>query len=270
VTAPGMMYTMRETPDLDRLVARAQQGDSVALEALCARARPMLCATLVASSRAADIEDAVQDALMLACARIGTYRYEGSFAGWLYAIATRSMLRRAASAPQEAALAVELSERALLSDHDPMTEAEWRLVEQEFHLACTVGVLNALSPEARRLYLLGDVLAVPDRVGAQVAQVTPATYRKRLQRARRGSPTPPARPPGRPPTTAWPSPPKSSTPSSASASCTALTLAAAAPTAQSARSSGSLQPSPPDLAGQRCRGTTKRRVMACGPTTLAV
>ena len=39
--------------------------------------------------------------------------------------------------------------------------------------------------ETRRLYLLGEVLAVPDRVGAEVAQVSPATYRKRLQRARR-------------------------------------------------------------------------------------
>ena len=53
------------------------------------------------------------------------------------------------------------------------------------HLACTVGVLTGLTPDARRLYLLGEVLGVPDRVGAQVAQVTAATYRKRLERARR-------------------------------------------------------------------------------------
>ena len=46
-------------------------------------------------------------------------------------------------------------------------------------------MLTELSPETRRLYLLGEVLAVPDRVGAQVAQVTPAAYRKRLERARR-------------------------------------------------------------------------------------
>jgi RNA polymerase sigma factor (sigma-70 family) len=172
--------------DLDRLVARAQRGDAAALEAVCARARPMLvrhARRLLA--RSADVEDAVQEVLMVVCARIGTYRGEGSFAGWLYAIATRSMLRRAAATPHEASLAVELAERALVSDHEPMTEAEWRLVEQDLHLACTMGVLVGLSPEARRLYLLGEVLAVPDRVGAQVAQVTPAAYRKRLERARR-------------------------------------------------------------------------------------
>ena len=180
------MYPVSASHDLDRLVSRAQRGDAVALEALCARARPMLvrhARRLMGPS--ADIEDAVQDVLMLVCAHIRTYRHEGSFAGWLYAVATRSILRRAASAPREAALAVELAEQALLSDHDPMTEAEWHLVEQDLHLACTIGVLTALSPEARRLYLLGEVLGVPDRVGAQVAHVTPAAYRKRLERARR-------------------------------------------------------------------------------------
>jgi hypothetical protein len=46
-------------------------------------------------------------------------------------------------------------------------------------------LLAALPLETRRLYLVGEVLAVPDRVGAEVAPVTPATYRKRLERARR-------------------------------------------------------------------------------------
>ena len=177
---------MPAPPDIDRLVARAQRGDSAALEALCARARPMLVRhARRLLGRSADVEDAVQEVLMLVCARLSTYRWEGSFAGWLYAVATRSILRRAAATPQEAALAAELAERVLVSDHDPMTDAEWGLVEQDLHLACTVGVLTGLSPEARRLYLLGEVLAVPDRVGAQVAQVTPGTYRKRLERARR-------------------------------------------------------------------------------------
>ena len=177
---------MPERSEIDELVARAQRGDVEALEGVCARVRPMLVRhARRVLGRSADAEDAVQDTLIVLCARIGTYRWEGSFAGWVYAVATRSMLRRAATAPDEAALAVELADRALLCDHDPMTEAEWRLVEQDLHLACTIGVLTSLTAEARRLYLLGEVLAVPDRIGAQVAQVTPAAYRKRLERARR-------------------------------------------------------------------------------------
>jgi RNA polymerase sigma factor (sigma-70 family) len=178
---------MRAT-DLDRLVARAQRGDAAALGEVCARARPMLVrhARLLLRGRPADVEDAVQDALILVCGRIGTYRWEGSFAGWLYAVATRSMLRGAGRTAAEAAVALDDVERALVTEHDPMTEAEWSLVEQDLHLACTIGVLEGLSPEARRLYLLGEVLAVPDRVGAELAGVSPAAYRKRLERARRG------------------------------------------------------------------------------------
>jgi RNA polymerase sigma factor (sigma-70 family) len=233
-----MMCTM-PPPELDRLVARAQRGDRLALEALCARVRPMLVRhARRLLGRSADAEDAVQDVLVLVCARIGTYRWEGTFAGWLYAIATRSILRRAASSPREAALAVDLADRALISDHDAMTEAEWRLVEQDLHLACTIGVLTALSPGARRLYLLGEVLAVPDRVGAQVAQVTRATYRKRLERAagpsrrRREIPRRTRQTPS-----GSPSPHGSWTSSPASGTCTARTRAGAPPTARSARSS---------------------------------
>ena len=172
--------------ELDRLVAQAQRGDAAALEAVCERARPMLLRhARRLLGRSPDVEDAVQEVLITVCARLSTYRWEGSFAGWLYAVATRSILRGAATSPQEAALAAELAEGALVSDYDPMTEAEWGLVEQDLHLACTLGVMTGLSGEARRLYLLGEVLAVPDRVGAQVTGVTPAAYRKRLERARR-------------------------------------------------------------------------------------
>ena len=172
--------------DIDTLVARAQRGDRAALEAVCERIRPLLVRHgRRVLGRSADLEDAVQEALVLVCARLGTYRREGSFAGWVYAVATRSMLRHAAASPREAELALEIAEQALLDDHDPLTEAEWALVEQDLHLACTVGVLTGLTREARRLYLLGEVLAVPDRVGAEAAQISPAAYRKRLERARR-------------------------------------------------------------------------------------
>src|SRR5918992_1009470 len=102
---------MAALPDIDRLVARAQRGDAAALEAVCARARPMLVRhARRLLGRSADVEDAVQEVLVLACARIGTYRWEGSFAGWLYALATRSILRRATATPHETALAVELAD----------------------------------------------------------------------------------------------------------------------------------------------------------------
>ena len=177
---------MPPATELDRLVARAQRGDAQALEAVCARARPMLVRHARQLLRgSADVEDAVQDVMMVVYRRIGTYRWEGSFAGWLYALATRQILRRAAQTAARAAVALDVAEAAVVTDHDLMPEAEWRLVEQDLHLACTLAVLVGLPSDTRRLYLLGDVLAVPDRVGAEVSGLKPAAYRKRLERARR-------------------------------------------------------------------------------------
>jgi len=175
---------MPPLPELDRLVVRAQRGDAAALDALCARARPLLvrhARRLV--HRPADVDDAVQEVLLVVARRIGTYRWEGSFASWLYATATRTILRTRSAA--DAAVALELAERSLVSDHELMSDGEWSMVEQDLHLACTLAVLVGLPPETRRLYLLGEVLQVPDRVGAEVAGTTPAAYRKRLERSRK-------------------------------------------------------------------------------------
>src|SRR5829696_2191881 len=115
--------------EIDHLEARAQRGDAAALEAVCERIRPLLMRhARRLLRRRTDVEDAVQETLLVICARLSTYRWEGSFAGWVYAVATRTMLRHGAASPVEAALAVEVAEAALLTDHDPMTEAEWGLV----------------------------------------------------------------------------------------------------------------------------------------------
>jgi RNA polymerase sigma factor (sigma-70 family) len=176
-----MIWPMPPLSELDRLVARAQRGDVDALDAVCARARPMLVRHARRFvHRPADVDDVVQDALLIVARRIHTYRWEGSFASWLYATSTRAMLRS-----RRVDDALELTEAALVSDHELMSDAEWSFIEQDLHLSCTLAVLTGLDAEARRLYLLGEVLVVPDRVGAQVAGITPAAYRKRLERARR-------------------------------------------------------------------------------------
>ncbi len=173
-------------PSVDVLVACARRGDAVALDALCAAVRPPLlrfCRRVLADRH--DAEDATQDTLLAMSCGLATYDGRGSFMGWVYAIAGHEAARAARRRGRALAQAAVDLDAALLHDHEPMTEAQWRLVEQEAHVACTFAVVALLSDAERVAYLLGDVLAVPDRVGAELAGVTPAAFRKRLSRARR-------------------------------------------------------------------------------------
>jgi len=114
-----------------------------------------------------------------------TYTGSGSFLGWVYAIAAREAGRTARRRGLALAAAAEALDAALLTDHEPLIEAEWRVVEQEAHLACAFAVVALLSDAERTAYLLGDVLALPDGTGALLAGTTPAAFRQRLSRARR-------------------------------------------------------------------------------------
>lgn len=46
-------------------------------------------------------------------------------------------------------------------------------------------MLLCLTRPQRAAYLLGDVLGMPDTTGAEICDITPATFRQRLARARR-------------------------------------------------------------------------------------
>jgi len=171
---------------LDALVAAAQAGERPALDALCARvAGPMAAYARRVLGPGPDAEDAAQEVLARIAGRIGTYRRDGSFLGWCYALASRDLARARARRGRDLARAAGAVEVALLADHEPVGGAAWRLLEHEAHLACAAGVLAGLSEDVRLAYVLGDLLGVPDAVGAAVCGVAPAAYRQRRSRARR-------------------------------------------------------------------------------------
>lgn len=58
------------------------------------------------------------------------------------------------------------------------------LIVEEFRIACLQMVLLGLDRGHRLAYILGAVFDVSGKEGAEVLQIQPATFRKRLQRAR--------------------------------------------------------------------------------------
>ncbi len=77
--------------DLDALVARAQAGDAVAMDALLIALRPRVmrrCSRLL--PHVLDAEEAAQDTLLTIATRLNDYSGRGSFLGWVTVIASNA------------------------------------------------------------------------------------------------------------------------------------------------------------------------------------
>jgi hypothetical protein len=69
------------------LIEAARGGDADALVSLIAAAQPDIRRYAARNCRAADIDDAVQETLLLLYRRLGTLRAVTSFSAWLFAVA---------------------------------------------------------------------------------------------------------------------------------------------------------------------------------------
>lgn len=86
------------------LIEAARSGDEKALLSLIAAAQPDVRRYAARNCRAADIDDAVQETLLLLYRRVGTLRVVTSFSAWIFAVARRAclrLLRMSAGIPDE-------------------------------------------------------------------------------------------------------------------------------------------------------------------------
>lgn len=173
--------------DADDLVRRAQAGDEESLSTLLGLlAGPLRRQATRLGVRSGDVDDVVQEALLDIAGGLPGYRGESSLLGWAYAICARRAWRGMRRRQQQDALALtEDLERWLVGGEDPLSGAEGRLVEQDAHLRCALAVTLELSPSLRRAYLLGEVLGVPDVIGAEALAISRPAFRQRVARARR-------------------------------------------------------------------------------------
>jgi RNA polymerase sigma-70 factor (ECF subfamily) len=87
------------------LIEAARCGDEKALVSLIALAQPDVRRYAARNCRAADIDDAVQETLLLLYRRLGTLRAVSSFSAWLFSVARRAchrLLRMSAGIPDVA------------------------------------------------------------------------------------------------------------------------------------------------------------------------
>jgi RNA polymerase sigma factor (sigma-70 family) len=173
--------------DDPNLIAAAQAGDAAAVEALIESVRDRIyCLTLRMVTQRSDAEDATQEILVKILTRLSTFKGEAKFSTWAHRIAVNHLLDRKKSAVENLELTFEMYgddlQQGLSAAKTPGPEAG--LLAAEVRLGCTQAMLTCIDREHRIAYVLGEVFEVSSSDGAYICDVSAATYRKRLSRAR--------------------------------------------------------------------------------------
>jgi RNA polymerase sigma factor (sigma-70 family) len=154
-----------KTP-IEILVARAQEGDRAALEAVIAGVRDRIYnLALRMLWHPADAEDATQEILVRLVTHLGSFRGESAFTTWAYRVASNYLLttRKRRAEREELTFerfAEQLDEGLAPEAPGPAAEVENRLLVEEVKLGCSQGMLLCLDRDHRLAYILGDVFGV--------------------------------------------------------------------------------------------------------------
>jgi RNA polymerase sigma factor (sigma-70 family) len=170
------------------LVAAAVGGSERALEQLL---RAVVDDILRLSRRMLwhpqDAEDATQEILVKVATRLSTFRGDARVTTWAHRIAVNHLLTIRRRRAEDPALTFTAFGEDLARDLDAAYDApavDEDLLAEEVMVGCTQAMLLCLDREHRIAYVLGDVLELRSEEAATICEISPAAFRKRLQRAR--------------------------------------------------------------------------------------
>jgi RNA polymerase sigma factor (sigma-70 family) len=179
-------------PPDEQLVSLAQGGDRHALEQLVARHGPWIfnvAARMV--WRRDDAADVTQEVLVKVITRLSTFRGESAFRTWIYRIVVNHVINLKKKQPLESAprpfesFVRDLDEAGDAPTPDEPGGVPGELLVEEAKIGCTLAMLMCLDRRQRVVFILGEILGVTDRVGAEVTELSPENFRQVLSRARR-------------------------------------------------------------------------------------
>jgi RNA polymerase sigma factor (sigma-70 family) len=187
----GAAHTADDKADTE-LCARSSDGDVEALAELVRRHRRWiynLAIRLVLSP--VDAEDLTQDALVRIITHLSTFKGKAAFRTWAYRIVVNTFLDGKKRKTEQAMTSFAAFGENLdkLPVEQLMLPAELEpdraIIVEDAKIGCMLGMLLCLDREQRIAYVLGEIFQAPSNVAGEILEISPATFRKRLQRARR-------------------------------------------------------------------------------------
>jgi RNA polymerase sigma factor (sigma-70 family) len=186
-----MSASRRQPPgaDLQQLAARAVGGDRAALDQLVRSLQDMILnLALRMLAHPQDAEDATQEILVKLVTALASFRGESSFRTWVFRIAINHLLTVRRGRREVEGLSFEVLEQmladGLAANMPPPQQLDEALLEEEVKLGCTQTMLTCLDREHRLAFILADILELTGEEGSDALDIEPATFRKRLSRAR--------------------------------------------------------------------------------------
>lgn len=175
------------TETLDQLAVRASEGDRSALEVVVARLQDRLYRlSLRMLGDVDDARDATQEIVLKIVTRLSTYRGESAFVTWALKVATNHLINVKQGRKEQLSYEQfgELIDQGVswyaAAKPSPLEAA----VVEEGKLVCTQAMLTCVDREHRLAFVLGQILELSGEQAAEVLEIEPAAFRKRLSRAR--------------------------------------------------------------------------------------
>jgi RNA polymerase sigma factor (sigma-70 family) len=174
---------------LARNVLDARSGNRTALEGVVRAIEPFIRRLALRFFGCPDYaQDAAQEALVRIVVKLDSFDTRSAFSTWAYRVAINKFLSMARSPAERQAMSLadfdeDLAQPLeLASNSEPDTELALTLAE--LRIGCTLAMLLCLERDARLAYILGAIVELDHQVAADILDCPPATYRKRLERAR--------------------------------------------------------------------------------------
>jgi RNA polymerase sigma factor (sigma-70 family) len=171
----------------NKIVQDALNGNSKALEMLVLYVKDSIYNLAVRFLwDPPDAEDATQEILIKIITNLSSFKGQSGLRTWCYRIAanylidvkkskTESMTSSFSSFAKD--LGTGLSEQSYFG-------ADSGILEEEIKIGCTMGMLLCLSRQLRLAFILGTVFELMGSEASQILEITQASYRKRLSRAK--------------------------------------------------------------------------------------
>ena len=181
---------MENEKKIEQLVTEAVQGSKGALEEIIRRIQqPVYSLALRMLFHPSDAEEAAQEILITVITNLQGYRFEGRFSAWVMRIAANKLKAVRKTFMEKKISSVENLDEIMdrvesLGWFQQPLDAPEPYLEVEMRSVCTHAMLFALDRIQRMAFILGVVMGVTSQEGAQILDITPAAYRKRLSRAK--------------------------------------------------------------------------------------